>query len=179
MSHVMTFGSGAQEHAAPSGEVGPASIMPPSSPPSVVPLELLLEELPLEELPLLDAPLLDDPLLAAPLLDDGPPEELELLVVPPLEDVVPEEEPPEDPLLEDPLPPPLSPLLQETSPTVEDAPATTSTWKSFSIFMARERRPAREGREPILRAQESSTWPSPPEAQCCLMCANNPRSARH
>jgi hypothetical protein len=32
----------------------------------------------------------------------------------------------------------LLPLFpQADSPTVDDAPATTSTWKSFSIFMAR------------------------------------------
>jgi hypothetical protein len=111
-------------------------------PASLVPPELLLEELPpLEEL-LLDEPPLEELPLADPLLED-----------PPLDD--------------DPFPPPLSLLEQATSPTVEDAPATTSTWKSFSIFMADERRPAREGGEPMFARMAHL---APPEALRCLVC---------
>ncbi len=41
-------------------------------------------------------------------------------------------------------PEPLEALLQATSPTVDDAPMTTMTWKSFSTFMKRTLRPMSE-----------------------------------
>jgi hypothetical protein len=113
---------------------------------------LLLEE-PLEE-PLLEELLLEVPPLP---LEAPPPEEL-LLEVPPLDDPLLEVPPLEDP---PPLPLPLFP--QATSPTVEEAPATTSTWKSFSIFMGSYRRPAKSSGGTRYRA---IVW-RPPEALRC------------
>ncbi len=132
--HVEVIGSGPQLHAEPSP---PASVEPLDDPASVDPPELLLEDPPLEELP-----------LAAPLLEDPPLEELPL-AAPLLEDPPLEELPPAAPLLEDPPPPPLPLFPQASSPTVEDAPVTTSTWKSFSIFMPERVDPCGQVRNPV------------------------------
>jgi hypothetical protein len=67
------------------------------------------------------------PLLLLPLLL------LPLLLLPPLLLEAPAPSVP-DPPASSPPPPPL-PLLQPLSPTVEEAPATTRTWKSLSILM--------------------------------------------
>ncbi len=79
----------------------------------------------------LDVPVLDVPVLLVPVLD------VPVLLVPVLD--VPLEPLPEPSPLE---PEPASsfdevplPLLQAASPTVVDAPMTTTTWKSFSSFM--------------------------------------------
>jgi hypothetical protein len=130
-------------------------------------LEVLppLEAVPLlEVLPPLEAvPLLEvlPPLEAVPLLEVPPPlEAVPLLEVPPLLEAVPLLEVP--PLFEavpllDVVPPPpadppelpeasesfsiatgaLLPLPQPTNPTVDDAPRTTITWKSLSMFTKR------------------------------------------
>jgi hypothetical protein len=119
----------------------------------------LLEVLPpLEAVPLLEVP---PPLEAVPLLEVPPPlEAVPLLEVPPLLEAVPLLEVP--PLFEavpllDVVPPPpadppelpeasesfsiatgaLLPLPQPTNPTVDDAPRTTITWKSLSMFTKR------------------------------------------
>jgi hypothetical protein len=116
----------------------PESVEPLDDPASVDPLELLLDDPASVDPPelLLDEPVLEEALLEAPLLEEPVLEEL-VLEDPPVEEPLPDELPLEDPLLEEEPPPLLLLLLQADSPTVDDAPATTSTWKSFSIFMAR------------------------------------------
>jgi hypothetical protein len=101
---------------------------------------------------LLDAPLLEEPVLEELVLEEPPLEEP--LAEPPLDDPLLEEEPP-----------PLLPLFpQADSPTVDDAPVTTSTWKSFSIFMGSNRRPAPAERLPPRVA--------PLEVLRCPICAD-------
>jgi hypothetical protein len=136
LQSVPMFGSGPQVHAEASGVELEASGALVSAPESTVPAPLLLDE-ELEELDELEAPLLDEleelvvpPLL--PLLDD----ELDELLL----DVLASS----DPLSSVADPAGVELLLQAASPTVDDAPMTTMTWKSFSIFMAPTLSPMRE-----------------------------------
>jgi hypothetical protein len=72
-------------------------------------------------------------LVAPPLLLLLLPLPLEELVEPPL--LLPDDPPPEDPPSSPEEPPVPLVLLQAASPTVDDVPMTTMTWKSFSMFM--------------------------------------------
>jgi hypothetical protein len=115
---------------------GPPWLAPLSAEPL---LPLLPEPLLPELLPLLVEPLLVEPLLP-PLVE---PLELPPLAEPPLLPLMappesvsagsPEVDPPSS--LEPAVVPPL-PLLQAARPTVDEAPMTTTTWNSLSIFMA-------------------------------------------
>ena len=143
----VAFGLQTAAHDEPSS---PASLAPEVAPPSSIPLDIpeLVDPLDIPELvDPLDAPDTADPLDAPDTADplDAPdtvdpldiPEPVDPPDVPEVVDPLDAPEP-ADPLdapdPADPVePPPLS--SHAASPTVADAPATTTAWKSFSIFM--------------------------------------------